>query len=299
MQDKKMKLFSLIFLINIIYFNQAYVLLSQMTTYKQGYTMIKCSIGSASGASYFERNGNRNSSLYDSIQRFQYTFDNSMINGSVQAEYGITDNLLVRCSLPFTSYSLIEKFTVDSIGNRVIRKQMNTTLINYCSLGGMYSLLKGKTIVSLLAEYRVPTYQGNPLDSTSDFLGGLSKEALIGLHFHIPFEKSWIAFSGSLSLRDSAWQNLAYIHSEIGFSTVEKTALIFFIDIQQAMGASRDIPIFEIRRFQPAEQFTSIGASFKILPDDHLILDAMYSLRVMGTNAWSIGNVALGAGYRW
>jgi hypothetical protein len=25
----------------------------------------------------------------------------------------------------------------------------------------------------------------------------------------------------------------------------------------------------------------------------------MYSLRVMGTNAWSIGNVALGAGYRW
>ncbi len=282
-----------------MYFNQAYVLLSQMTTYKQGYTMIKCSIGSASGASYFERNGNRNSSLYDSIQRSQYTFDNSMINGSVQAEYGLTDNLLVRCSLPFTSYSLIEKFTVDSIGNRVIRKQMNTTLINYCSLGGMYSLLKGKTIVSLLAEYRVPTYQGNPLDSTSDFLGGLSKEALIGLHFHIPFEKSWIAFSGSLSLRDSAWQNLAYIHSEIGFSTVEKTALIFFIDIQQAMGASRDIPIFEIRRFQPAEQFTSIGASFKILPDDHLILDAMYSLRVMGTNAWSIGNVALGAGYRW
>jgi hypothetical protein len=261
--------------------------------------MIKCSIGSASGASYFERNGNRNSSLYDSIQRSTYTFDNSMINGSVQAEYGITDNILVRCSLPFTSFSLIEKFTVDSIGNRVIRKQMNTTLINYCSLGGMYTFLNGRTIVSLLAEYRVPTNQGNPLDSTNDFLGGLSKEALIGLHFHIPFEKSWIAFSGSLSLRDSAWQNLAYIKSEIGFSTVEKTALIFFIDIQQAMGASRDIPTFEIRRFQPAEQFTTVGATFKILPDDHLIFDAIYSLRVMGTNAWSIGNVALGAGYRW
>ena len=74
---------------------------------------------------------------------------------------------------------------------------------------------------------------------------------------------------------------------------------MFFVDIQQAMGASRDIPTFEIRRFQPAEQFTSVGASFKIFPDDHLILDAMYSLRVMGTNAWSIGNVALGAGYRW
>lgn len=55
-------------------------------------------------------------------------------------------------------------------------------------------LLKGKTIVSLLAEYRVPTYQGNPLDSTSDFLGGLSKEALIGLHFHIPFEKVGLHF---------------------------------------------------------------------------------------------------------
>jgi hypothetical protein len=108
MQDKKMKLFSLIFLILIIYFNQAFVLLSQITAYKQGYTMITCSIGSASGASYFESNGNRKSSLYDSIQRSTYTFDNSMINGSIQAEYGITDNVLVRCSLPFTSYSLID-----------------------------------------------------------------------------------------------------------------------------------------------------------------------------------------------
>lgn len=294
-----MKLFSLIFLVLINYFSQLSTVLSQITTYKQGSTVLKCSFGSSSGASYFDRNGNRNSSLYDSIQRTKYTFDNSMIHGSVQGEYGLTDNLLVRCSLPFTSYSLIEKFTVDSIGNRVIRKQMNTTLINYCSLGGMYTFLRGKTIASLLAEYRVPTNQGNPLDSTNDFLGGLSKEALIGLDINIPFEKSWIAISGSLSLRDSAWQNLAYIHSEIGFSTVEKTALMFFVDIQQAMGASRDIPIFEIRRFQPAEQFTSVGASFKIFPDDHLILDAMYSLRVMGTHSWSIGNVALGAGYRW
>jgi hypothetical protein len=150
---------------------------------------------------------------------------------------------------------------------------------------------------TITGEFRLPAYTGIPNDPAEEFLGGGSKEGIIGLQIGIPFEKSWIELHGSLSLRDKNWNDRFFIHAETGFSSVEKTALKFFVDIQQPLGAQRDLPEFEIRKIYPAEFFTSAGASFAVNLPDGLTFEAMYNLRLLGTNAWSIGTVMLSAGY--
>ena len=78
---------------------------------------------------------------------------------------------------------------------------------------------------------------------------------------------------------------------------VERTALKFFVDLQQPLGALRDVPTFDIRRIHPAEFFASTGASFTIALPDGLTFEAMYNIRILGTTAWSLGTVMLSAGY--
>jgi hypothetical protein len=73
--------------------------------------------------------------------------------------------------------------------------------------------------------------------------------------------------------------------------------LKFFVDIQQPLGAQRDVPVFDIRKIHPAEFFTSAGASFSISLPDGLMFEAMYALRMLGTTSWSLGTVMLSAGY--
>ena len=143
----------------------------------------------------------------------------------------------------------------------------------------------------------MPPNIGKPQDTSQSFLGGRSHEALLGMHFYVPMEKSWIALSGTYAFKDNSWQNMIYIHGETGFSSVENTALTFFVDVLQPMGAARDIPPFDIRRFQTAEYAIIPGASFKVTLESGLMFNALYSLRVIGATSWATGTVMLSAGY--
>jgi hypothetical protein len=270
---------------------------AQAWTGGKGKGFVKLSAGSMSGSSYFEENGNRRSGLYDSLALSNYTFDLSGTLMTLEAEYGLNDELVIFSSMPLIAYTLTEKFVTDSIGNRPIRKQLSRTLLSWFGIGTRYRLYSGPLNATITGEFRLPAYTGIPNDPAEEFLGGGSKEGIIGLQIGIPFEKSWIELHGSLSLRDKNWNDRFFIHAETGFSSVEKTALKFFVDIQQPLGAQRDLPEFEIRKIYPAEFFTSAGASFAVNLPDGLTFEAMYNLRLLGTNAWSIGTVMLSAGY--
>ena len=264
---------------------------------EKGKGFLKLSAGSVSGSSYFEENGNRRSGLYDSLALSNYTFDFSGTLMSLEAEYGLFDDVTIFSSLPLGAYSLTEKYVTDSIGNRPIRQQLSRTLLSWFGIGTQYRFYSGPLHATLIGEFRLPAYTGIPNDPMEEFLGGGSKEGIIGLRIGIPFEKSWIELHGSLSLRDRNWNDRFFIHAETGFSSVERTALKFFVDIQQPLGAQRDIPEFLIRKIHPAEFFASAGASFSVNLPDGLTLEAMYNLRLLGTTAWSLGTVMLGAGY--
>ena len=270
---------------------------SQAWTKETGKGYLKCAMGSMSGSSYFESDGFRRSGLYDSLAFTNYTFDFSGTLLLLQGEYGVRDNLTMFASIPIGAYSMTEKFVTDSIGNRPIRAQLNRTLISWIALGAAYQLYSGPLTATIRGEYRMPPISGPPNDPTQEFLGGGSHEGIFGLHIGVPFDKSWIEVSGSIALRENNWNDRFLIHAESGFSSVENTALKFFIDLQQPLGAQRDIPIFQIRRIHPAEFFVVGGASFSVNLPDGLMLEAMYNLRLLGTSAWSIGTVLLSAGY--
>jgi len=263
----------------------------------KGKGSITLSAGSISGSSYFEDTGNRTSGLYDSLAFSNYTFDYSGTMMKLEAEYGLTDRLVIFSSMPFGAYTLTEKFVTDSIGNRPIRNQMSRTLLSWFGIGATYKFYDGPLNATILGEYRLPPYEGIPNDPNETFLGGGSQEGIIGLSIAVPFEKSWIGLQGALSLRDKYWNDRFFIHAETGFSSVERTALTFFVDIQQPLGAERDFPEFQIRKIYPAEFFTSAGASFTVDLPNGLTFAAMYNLRLLGSNAWSLGTVMLSAGY--
>jgi hypothetical protein len=263
----------------------------------KGKGFIQSGIGSMSGSSFFETDGLRTSGLYDSVALSTYTFDFSGTLMTLSGEYGLTDDLTVFASIPFGSYTLIEKFVTDSIGNRPIRNELSRTLLSWFSLGSRYRLYSGLLTATISGELRLPPFQGFPNDPSQEFLGGGSNEGIIGLHIGIPFEKSWIELKGALSLRDQYWNDRFFVHGEAGFSSVERTALKFFVDLNQPLGALRDVPTFDVRRIHPAEFFASTGASFTIAFPDGLSLEAMYNLRILGSTAWSLGTVMLSAGY--
>lgn len=264
---------------------------------EKGKGFVQCTVGSMSGSSFFESDGLRKSGLYDSLALSKYTFDFSGTLLTLSGEYGITEDITVYASLPFGSYTLIEKFVTDSIGNRPIRSELGRTLLSWYALGSRYTLYSGPLTATVSGELRLPPFSGVPNDQSQEFLGGGSQEGIIGLHIGIPFEKSWIELKGALSLREKDWNDRFFIHAETGFASVERTALKFFVDIQQPLGAQRDVPVFDIRKIHPAEFFTSAGASFSISLPDGLMFEAMYALRMLGTTSWSLGTVMLSAGY--
>lgn len=270
---------------------------ARVRTSGKGKGYVQLSAGSISGSSYFEEDGNRRSGEYDSLAFSNYTFDFTGTMMSLEAEYGVSDAFTIFTSMPFGAYTLTEKFVTDSIGNRPIRTQLQRTLLSWFGVGARYQLYNGPLTATIVGEYRLPPYTGVPNDQKEVFLGGGSKEGILGLTIEVPFEKSWIGLQGSLSLRDNNWNDRFFIHAETGFSSVERTALTFFIDIQQPLGAERDFPEFEIRKIYPAEFFTSAGASFSVILPDGLTFKAMYNLRLLGSNAWSLGTVMLSAGY--
>lgn len=263
----------------------------------KGRGFVQCSLGSMSGSSYFESDGLRKSGEYDSVALSSYTFDFSGTLMTLSGEYGLTDDLTVYSALPIGSYTMIEKFVTDSIGNRPIRNELSRTLLSWYSIGSRYRLYSGLLTATVSGELRLPPFKGVPNDLTQEFLGGGSNEGIIALHIGIPFEKSWIELKGALSLRDQYWNDRFFIHAETGFASVERTALKFFVDLQQPLGALRDVPTFDIRRIHPAEFFASTGASFTIALPDGLTFEAMYNIRILGTTAWSLGTVMLSAGY--
>jgi hypothetical protein len=270
---------------------------AQIQMREKGKGLVKLSAGSVSGSSYFEKDGNRRSGLYDSLALSNYTFDLSGTMITLDADYGVMDDFTVFANMPLGAYTLTEKFVTDSIGNRPIRQQLSRTLLSWLGIGTRYKFYSGPLHATFTGEFRLPAYIGIPNDPQEEFLGGGSKEGIIGLQIGIPFEKSWIAVHGALSLRDANWNDRFFIHGEAGFSSVERTNLKFFVDIQQPLGAQRDIPEFLIRKIHPAEFFTSAGAAFTVNIQDGLVVEAMYNLRLLGTTSWSLGNVMLSAGY--
>jgi hypothetical protein len=287
---------SKIIILALIFFTQLYIQLLAGNREK-GKGFVKLSAGSMNASSFFEESGNRRSGLYDSLALSSYTFDFTGTLMTLEGEYGISNELTLFSTMPLGSYSLTEKFVTDSIGNRPIRKQLSRTLLSWFGLGTRYRLYTGPLHATIVGEFRLPAYTGIPNDPMEEFLGGGSNEGIIGLQIGIPFEKSWIELHGSLSLRDKNWNDRFFIHAETGFSSVERTALKFFVDVQQPLGAHRDLPDFEIRKIYPAEFFTSLGASFAVNLPDGLTFEAMYNLRLLGFNAWSMGTVMLSAGY--
>lgn len=263
----------------------------------KGKGFLQCSVGSMSGSSFFESDGLRSSGLYDSLALSTYTFDFSGTLMTLSGEYGLTNDITIYATLPFGAYSLNEKFVTDSIGNRPIRAILNRTLLSWYAIGSRYTLYSGPLTAAISGEIRLPPFMGIPNDPSAEFLGGGSNEGIVALHIGIPFEKSWLEVKGALSLREQAWNDRFLVHAEAGFSSVERTALKFFVDLQQPLGAARDIPEFDIRRIHPAEFYASAGASFTIALPDGVSFEAMYNLRMLGSTAWSLGTVMLSAGY--
>lgn len=266
-------------------------------TRKKGELWTKLYIGSMSGASYFDANGKRISDLNDQLVNQRYTFDFSGAVGGLNAEYGLLDNCTLTAAIPYGSYSLIEKFLTDSLGNRYIRSEQTRALISWISLGARYRLLNTSWAVLCIAgEIRLPPLQSAPLDTLQAFLGGGSREGVLGVELGIPFQESWLGFSAKYALRQAAWNNMLYLHAEAGFSSVENTSIKFFADYTSAQGSWNTVPAFDIRRLQPAETFLSAGATFTVFPADDYFFDASYSLRLDGRNTWLTGVVCLGGG---
>lgn len=261
--------------------------------------------GKTSASSFFDLDGNQKTEINNiSLDTFLFTYEEYTYG--IKAEYSLTDELTLFSEIPLKYYTLGEKKDTtyfDSLDNpystKLNRGEYTLFQPAYYSLGARYLLYKKFAYFGISAELKIPPgfYNGVLDDPQYEFLSDGALEVNGGFLLGVKFAKSWMESQVIYKFRGEELNDLLFIHTELGLSTVPGTKLKGFFDFYQSFGTFSGV-VFNPEKTILIENKFDVGVYFSIFVNDNLYGEFSYKVNLLGINSMSTGGYLVGIGVK-
>ena len=288
---------------------------AQTKIYKTGEIDLQCTMSYMSAKDYYDLEEHVKTSVPFDIMPTNttsknYTFTLDHYTFGTKIFFGISENVSAFAEFPLRYSTLIEEYDVqvryiDDTGDTSLTTQKyqagNYSLFQmpYFALGCNYFLNQKRNYTALHLEIRLPlgTHNGTQNDPGYPFLSDGTLEVISGFITGIKYKKSFFETSLYYDYRAEDLADLMLIHTEYGFSSVERTIIGVFLDFKQPFGSYKYAVPVNPRKITPKETLVSFGAKFSLGITEHINTFFSYNLNLIGKNSINTSAFNITMGY--
>lgn len=230
-----------------------------------------------------------------------YTFELNKYSTVIKAKYTPSSEISFAVKIPFSFYTLDERYTADSDSNNVRQDKdyKNYFQIDYVSFAAEYILSDSKLKTTLTGEMRVPTsnYSGVIGNKKLDFGSDGAFELYAGTKLFYVEKNFNTGLTAQYNYRAEDLSDRLIVAGKFALSSVPGTEISATGTFSKSIESWDNVSLMNSRIFPTHEDYFDMGLSFMMYFSENLYCDFNYAVRLWGKNTWNYGGVNIGVGY--
>jgi hypothetical protein len=267
---------------------------------------------SFSSSAYYDYNSTLITQLSDStlfakdsiISNYNFEFIQTEI--SLIFEKYFSDDIKLKIELPFSNYSLNEKYInfYDTISKQrfsdINKADYSLFRLDNILAGGEYGERFGFFKPTAKLYFKIPTGSENGVFlNNRDFLSDGDFEILPGLDLYFYFKKAMIKIGSTYNFRTEDLKDRLITTFEGNIFSVPGTQLGAEFTYVQNIKGFDTANVFNIHKYPYSENYCEAGINFGIDIGADFIGSFSYKIRLFGTNSWNIAMYNIAFKYKF